>query len=224
MIAYFYVRYGVFDLDGTLLYTLENLYESTNFVLKKYGFPARTMEEIRSFVGNGVEKLIERALPSNTDKTTISECLTEFKTDYSKTMYEKTRPYTSVVQMLKILNSKGIKCAVVSNKYDSAVKELCGKYFKGLIQCSAGERPNLRKKPFPDSVLEVIKELKSKKCIYIGDSEVDIQTAKNAEIPCISVSWGYKDRDFLAENGAEIIVDSIEILTELLLESDKANS
>lgn len=207
----------IFDLDGTLLYTLENLAESTNYALKKYDYPARTLEEIRSFVGNGVEKLIERALPSGVEKVDVTKCLSDFKKHYTETMYEKTQPYDGVLQMLDTLNDKGIQCAVVSNKYDTAVKELCEKYFKNRIVCAVGEKSDVRKKPYPDSVLKVIKELGSKNCIYVGDSEVDIQTAQNAGIPCISVSWGYKDRDFLIQNGAEKIADNIEILTNWLL-------
>lgn len=207
----------IFDLDGTLLYTLENLYESTNFALKKYGYPNRSIDDIRSFVGNGVEKLIERAVPPGVEKEAVRDCLSDFKKHYTKTMYEKTRPYDGVMQMLDILNDNGIKCAVVSNKYDTAVKELCEKYFKNRIVCAVGERSDVRKKPYPDSVLKVIKELECKNCIYVGDSEVDIQTAKNAKIPCISVSWGYKDRDFLVQNGAEKIADNTDTLTAWLL-------
>lgn len=209
----------IFDLDGTLLYTLENLFESTNYALAKFGYQQRSIEEIRAFVGNGVKKLIERSIPGGENNPDFEDCLKIFKEHYSKTMYEKTRPYDGVLEMLKKLNNSGIACAVVSNKFDSAVKELCAHYFGTLIKTAAGECDDVRKKPCPDAVLKVVKLLGCKEgcCVYVGDSEVDIQTAKNAGLPCISVCWGYKDRDFLLQNGAQVIVDNVNELTKAIL-------
>ncbi len=209
----------IFDLDGTLLFTLENLYESTNYALKQFGYKERTLDEIRDFVGNGVRKLIERAIPDGENNPNFEKCLGIFKEHYSKTMYEKTRPYDGVVEMLKTLNQNGITCAVVSNKFDSAVKELCRHYFGDLIKTAAGECTDIRKKPCPDGVLKIIKQLNCQgKCLYVGDSEVDIQTAKNANLPCISVCWGYKNKDFLIKNGAQNIVQTIDELKKTILE------
>ena len=209
----------IFDLDGTLLYTLENLHKSTNFALEHFGYPKRSLEEIRNFVGNGVQKLIERALPDGIDNPDFNQCLELFKKHYSQTMYEKTRPYDGIIEMLRTLNRSGIVCAVVSNKFDSAVKELCKRYFGDLIAFAAGECEDVRKKPCPDGVLKIINQLGcGGDCVYVGDSEVDIQTAKNAGLKCISVSWGYKDKDFLIQNGAQLIVGSVEELTKAILQ------
>lgn len=202
----------IFDLDGTLLYTLENLYKSTNYALAKCGFKERTIKEVRNFVGNGVNKLIERSIPDGENNPFFEKCLSLFKEHYSSTMEDDAHPYDGILDLLDRLNEDGIKCAVVSNKYDSAVKELCKKYFGSRIIVAVGESENVRKKPAPDSVLEIMKKLNSQKALYVGDSEVDIQTANNADIPCISVSWGYKDRDFLLNNGADIIVNNAKDL------------
>lgn len=210
---------AIFDLDGTLLYTLEDLTDSTNFALAKYDYPVCTLEQIRSYVGNGVYKLIERALPDGAQNPDFFVCLETFKNHYKQNMYNKTRPYDGVIKMLKELKSKNIKTAVVSNKFDAAVKELCRNYFGELIDIAVGESENVQKKPAPDGVLKVVKEfgLSSKECVYTGDSEVDIQTAKNAEMDCISVDWGYKNRDFLISNGALLIVSDIKELTQNIL-------
>lgn len=210
---------AIFDLDGTLLYTLEDLTDSTNFALAKYDYPVCTLEQIRSYVGNGVYKLIERALPDGAQNPDFSVCLETFKNHYKQNMYNKTRPYDGVIKMLEELKSKNIKTAVVSNKFDAAVKELCKNYFAELIDIAVGESENVQKKPAPDGVLKVVKKfgVSSKECVYAGDSEVDIQTAKNAEMDCISVDWGYKNRDFLISNGALLIVSDIKGLTQNIL-------
>lgn len=257
------VRAVIFDLDGTLLYTLENLHESTNYALNAYNLPARTLEETRSFVGNGVRKLLERAVYCRTSdsnkiqnsvynpspNTKLSKILTDeefedslalFKEHYAKTMYEKTRPYEGIMDLLKELNARNIKCAVVSNKFDAAVKELCDRYFDGLICCAIGEGSGIRKKPAPDGVFKAIEAINNTGAaseqtlstqsdgshaspsgetggiVYVGDSEVDIETARNAGLPCISVSWGYKDRGFLISHGAKTIVDTPQELAQIL--------
>ena len=208
----------IFDLDGTLLYTIEDLTDSTNFVLTKLNFPTRTLEEITRFVGNGVRLLIERAVPEGTDNKDIEECLNIFKEHYSKNMFNKTKPYPDIIEMLKNMKSQGYKTAVVSNKFDTAVKELCRKYFNELIDTAVGQRENINKKPAADGVTEVMKELgvNKEQCIFVGDSEVDIQTAENAEIPCLSVVWGYKSIEFLYSNGAETLIYSPEEILELV--------
>lgn len=205
----------IFDLDGTLLFTLEDLKNSTNFALCQFGFPPRTLEEVKNFVGNGVKKLIERAVPENTDFSKVEEVLEVFKQNYSQNMYKCTKPYNSIEKLLTMLRQKKVKIAVVSNKFDSAVKELCKKYFNELIDVAIGQRDTIPKKPAPDGVFQAIKELKSdiKNCIYVGDSDVDVLTAKNASIPCIGVTWGYRDEKLLKSKGADYIVnDPLEIL------------
>lgn|SRR5574344_1625435 len=213
------IKVAIFDLDGTLLYTLEDLKDSTNFALEKFGFEPRTLEEVRNFVGNGVRKLMERCVPQGLQNPSFEACLQCFKEHYKKHMYNKTKPFDGITEMLKNLKQNDIKCAVVSNKFDTAVKELCAKYFGNLLDVAIGESPQIRKKPCPDSVLSVIDSLKISKenCIYIGDSEVDIQTADNANIPCISVIWGYKTKNFLIKNNARIIVETPKDLENYIL-------
>lgn len=200
----------IFDLDGTLLNTLQDLTGSTNFALNRCDYPQRTIDEVRNFVGNGVLKLIERAVPENASSGDIQNCLEIFKEHYRNNMFNKTAPYNGIIDMLKKLKNDGYKTAVVSNKFDSAVKDLCLKYFGSLIDFSAGENElsGIRKKPAPDTVLKVLKEfnLSFDEAIYVGDSEVDIQTAKNANIDCISVLWGFKNKEFLLNNGAKILI------------------
>ena len=202
----------IFDLDGTLLNTLDDLADSTNFALSKFNYPPRTIEEVRQFVGNGVAKLIERAIPEGKNNPNFEKCLAIFKENYAQNMYNKTAPYNGILDMLANLKSKGLKIAVVSNKFDLAVKELCQKYFNGYIDFAAGENEaaGIKKKPAPDTVLEVLKEfnLKPNEAIYVGDSDVDIMTAKNSDMPCISVTWGFRDEKFLLSYDATILIDS----------------
>lgn len=201
----------IFDLDGTLLNTLEDLTDSTNSALEQLNYNKRTIEEVRGFVGNGVRKLIERALPNGSENPDFEKCLETFKKNYSENMYNKTAPYNGIIEMLNKIKAKGYKIAVVSNKFDTAVKELCKRYFPDLIDYAAGENEacGIKKKPAPDTVLKTLAELglNTNDAIYSGDSEVDIMTAKNSNMPCISVSWGFKDNEFLIKNGAEIIIN-----------------
>ncbi len=213
-------RIIIFDLDGTLLNTLEDLADSTNFALKTLGYPERSVEEVRNFVGNGVAKLIERAIPDGVENPDFEKCLNLFKENYSKNMYNKTAPYSGIIDMLKILKNKGCKIAVVSNKFDIAVKELCKKYFSDLIDIAVGENEanGIKKKPAPDTVLSVVEQLCANidDCVYVGDSEVDIMTAKNSGMPCISVLWGFKDREFLLEHNACIFVETPDEIVKYL--------
>lgn len=202
----------IFDLDGTLLNTLDDLADSTNYALSKFGYPTRTIEEVRQFVGNGVAKLIERAIPDGKNNSNFEKCLSIFKENYAQNMYNKTAPYNGIIEMLSNLKSKGIKIAVVSNKFDLAVKELCKKYFEGFIDFAAGENEaqGINKKPAPDTVLSVLRKFSfsPEDAIYVGDSDVDIMTAKNSKMPCISVTWGFRDEKFLLENGATILINA----------------
>lgn len=202
----------IFDLDGTLLNTLDDLADSTNYALSKFGYPTRTIEEVRQFVGNGVAKLVERAIPDGKNNSNFEKCLSIFKENYAQNMYNKTAPYNGIIEMLSNLKSKGIKIAVVSNKFDLAVKELCKKYFEGFIDFAAGENEaqGIKKKPAPDTVISVLNEFNfaPEDAVYVGDSDVDIMTAKNSKMPCISVTWGFRDEKFLLENGATILINA----------------
>lgn len=202
----------IFDLDGTLLNTLDDLSDSTNYALSKFGYPTRTIEEVRQFVGNGVAKLIERAIPDGKNNSNFEKCLSIFKENYAQNMYNKTAPYNGIIEMLSNLKSKGIKIAVVSNKFDLAVKELCKKYFEGFIDFAAGENEALgiKKKPAPDTVLSVLRKFSfsPEDAVYVGDSDVDIMTAKNSKMRCISVTWGFRDEKFLLKNGATILINA----------------
>ena len=208
------IKAVVFDLDGTLLNTLVDLKESTNFALRKFNYPERTLEEVRCFVGNGVRKLIERAVPE--DCKNIDECLEVFKNNYSENMYNHTQAYNGILKILEELHKDKVKIGVVSNKFDSAVKELCKKYFGDLVDIAIGQNDDVPKKPAPDGVLKAMKILGSDKnsTIYAGDSDVDIQTAKNAGLKCIGVTWGFRTKDYL--KGADFIVDSPDEILKIV--------
>lgn len=195
----------IFDLDGTLLNTLEDLADSVNYALRQSGFPERTIEEVRSFVGNGVAKLIERAIPDGRDNPSYEETLRIFKNYYELHCNDKTKPYEGVIEMLSQLCKAGYKLAIVSNKFDEAVKELCELYFKGYVLAAIGESEHVKKKPAPDTVYQALKELsaKAEQAVYVGDSDVDIKTAANVPMSCISVTWGFRSREVLLEAGAE---------------------
>ncbi|MCC8140925.1 MAG: HAD family hydrolase [Lachnospiraceae bacterium] len=211
----------IFDLDGTLLDTLDDLTASVNYCMDKYGGPRHTREEVREKVGNGIYVLIEKSLPGGRDNPSYKECAGEFAPYYRKHMMDATRPYEGIGDLLAGLAGCGYRTAIVSNKFDAAVKELKQHFFAGDIQVAVGEAEadGIRKKPEPDMVFAAMKELEvaPKQCIYVGDSDVDIRTAANAGIPCICVTWGFKTRDFLKEHGAEEIVDSPEELLEKIL-------
>lgn len=200
----------IFDLDGTLLDTLEDLADSANYVMETFGYPQRTLAEVRSFVGNGIRKLLERSAPKDTSSEEIDRMFEEFKEYYGLHCADKTKPYDGIMGLLENLKKQGVKLAVVSNKADYAVKALCEQYFAGIFDEAVGERVGIARKPAPDTVNEVIKNLKieKSKAVYIGDSEVDVQTARNAELDCIAVDWGFRDASVLKEAGAEIIVST----------------
>lgn len=200
----------IFDLDGTLLNSLEDLRVSVNYALYGFKYPKQTLDMVRRNVGNGIEKLMERSLPDGKDNVNYEVCLEIFKEHYKTHMSVNTKPYPHIIETLAALKSRGYKLAVVSNKFDAAVKPLCQKYFKSLIDVAIGQSKDTKKKPAPDTVYMALDELESsaETSIYVGDSEVDIQTAKNSGMDCISVSWGFKTKEFLEQNGASVIIDN----------------
>ena len=207
----------IFDLDGTLLDTLEDLTDSVNFMLKKFNYPLKSLPQVRDFLGNGVSVLIKKSLPECITEVEYNNCIQEFKNHYNLNKYNKTAPYHNIIPMLKYLKNNNYIVAVVSNKFDIAVKELCEKYFGDLIDMALGENEaeGIRRKPYPDSVLKILQEynISKSEALYSGDSEVDIQTAKNCGIDCVSVTWGFKSKDFLLKSGARNLIDTpMEIL------------
>lgn len=210
---------AIFDLDGTLLDTLSDLHASVNFALRYFDFPERTIDEVRSFIGNGVVKLMERSVPDNTDAKMQKEALDVFRNHYLEHMSDTTAPFENVTELLKELREKGIKIAVVSNKLHKAVEELCESYFPGLIDKAVGVSVEEERKPSPINVIKTADffGIDLKECIYIGDSEVDIQTAHNAELKCIGVTWGFRSRESLQENGCDFIADTAGEVKELIL-------
>lgn len=209
---------AIFDLDGTILNTLEDLADSTNYALKTCGYPERTMDEVRQFVGNGIRKLMERAVPEGTPVEEIDRVHETFTTHYKVHCADKTRPYDGIMELLQNLKKDGCKLAVVSNKADYGVQELCKQYFDGVFDFAVGEREGIRKKPAPDSVNEVLKTLgcSRDRAVYIGDSDVDIQTAANAQMDHIIVEWGFRDVPFLIAKGAKVLVEKPEEILEIV--------
>ncbi len=195
----------VFDLDGTLLDTLRDLADSTNAVLARHGMPRRTYGEIRGFVGNGIRNLLIRAVPGGGNHPEFEQIYEEFCAYYEEHCMDETEPYPGILSLLSELKTRKIRMAIVSNKEDSAVKKMSRVYFDGLVDTAVGERTGCRRKPEPDAVLQALKELgvPPERAACIGDSEVDIQTAENAHLPCYTVAWGFRSREFLLENGAD---------------------
>ena len=208
----------IFDLDGTLLDTLGDLRDSVNFALSKNNLPQRTTEEIRTFVGNGIRLLIERSVPENTELSLVDKCFEDFKIHYKANSANLTKAYDGINELLVVLKNRGVKLAVVSNKADFAVKTLVEGYFPNCFDCAVGEKEGVQRKPAPDTVFAVIDELNVNKneVVYVGDSDVDIETSKNAAIPCISVTWGFRDKKVLEKLCPEYIVDSPEEILNLI--------
>lgn len=208
----------IFDLDGTLTDTLEDLWRSTNYALASCGLPERTLDEVRRFVGNGVRKLIERAVPKDTSPTVREQCFDAFRAHYMVHCQDHTSLYPGVSTLLMALHAKGYRMAVVSNKVQEGVTELAGSFFHGLIDVAIGERPGIPRKPEPDMVREAMRQLGvlSAETVYVGDSDVDLQTAANAGLPCISVLWGFRSRDFLVAHGATTFAEKPEDVLRLV--------
>ena len=200
----------IFDLDGTLLDTLADLAEGTNYALRVNGFPERTLDEIRRFVGNGARRLIERAVPDGQMEAALEKVRQDFNVYYKIHCKDHTGPYPGIMEMLQELVQQGYSLGVVSNKPDFAVQELIPEYFPGIFVSVSGERQGVAKKPAPDLIWEAMKNLQadSLDAVYVGDSEVDLETAANAGIPCISVAWGFKGRRFLEEQHAGMIIET----------------
>ena len=200
----------IFDLDGTLLNTLDDLTDSVNFALGEMGYPLHTADEVRMMVGNSVIYLIEQALPDGTDKEIFDKTLALFESHYQTNMRNKTAPYDGVMQMLDKLSTEGYKLAVVSNKPDVFTQELVGELFGNYIPLAIGRSETIARKPAPDMLFKAMKAIGADNCIYVGDSEVDILTAKNAGFPCISVLWGFRDKEDMPD--ATIFCEKVEEL------------
>lgn len=211
---------AIFDLDGTLLDTLDDLMNAVNFALRAFSFPERSRDEIRSFIGNGVVKLMERSVPEGTDALTQERCLEVFREYYLAHMSDNTAPYEGIISLLKRLKAEGISTAVVSNKLHSAVTGLCEDYFPSLIKVPLGVAEEKERKPSPLNVFRAMELLSSDKenTIYIGDSNVDVETAHNASLKCIGVTWGFRDKENLLAHNCDYIADSTDEVLKLILE------
>ena len=207
----------LFDLDGTLLNTLEDLLDATNFALARCGYPPRTLRELRRFVGNGAENQIRMSLPEGASPEEVQRVLKIYKPYYTEHCQVKTRPYDGILEALAVLKEK-YPIAVVSNKPDAAVKALCAELFPGIF--ALGEAPDCPRKPAPDMVFKACRAIGADTCVYVGDSEVDVRTAKNAGVPCLSVLWGFRDREEIEAAGGEHFcekpIDLIEKIEEII--------
>lgn len=208
----------VFDLDGTLTDTLEDLFLSTNHALQSCGFPERTLDEVRRFVGNGVRKLIERAVPEDTPPTQTEKCFDAFRAHYIVHCQDHTRLYPGIATMLTALQSRGYRMAVVSNKMQPGVTELARTFFQGIIDVAIGEQPGIPRKPDPLMVSTALERLgvAASEAVYVGDSDVDILTAAAAGLPCISVLWGFRSRSFLVAHGATTMAEQPQDILALV--------
>ena len=208
----------VFDLDGTLLDTLGDLAASTNYALRTHGMPEHALDDVRRFVGNGVRVLMERAVPQGAENPQFEAAFQTFRTHYMQHSLDTTKPYDGILETLEALKAEGCRLAVVSNKMMAATQELCRHFFRDTIEVAIGEHEaqGIRKKPAPDTVNEAFRQLGvgKERAVYVGDSDVDILTARNCGLPCISVLWGFRDRDFLIQHGAETFISAP---SELLL-------
>ena len=204
------IRAVLFDLDGTLLDTLDDLTDSVNAALAGFGFAPRTRDEVRRFVGNGVRRLIGRAVPEGTPEEAVLRCLERFRAHYAGNLANRTKPYPGVEGALADLKASGLRTAVVSNKYDGAVKSLCAKYFGGALDAAVGETGGIARKPDPALLFAALDMLRAcrEEAVYIGDSDIDVNTAANAGIPCIACSWGFRSRESLLAAHPAAIADS----------------
>ncbi len=204
----------LFDLDGTLLDTLEDLKDSVNFIMEKYQFPAHTLDEVKKAIGNGIHKLIERTVPEGTDRKTIESAFCDFMAYYQENCMEKTKPYPGMEELLLQLKADGCKLAVVTNKGNAAVQKMIPHYFPGLFETAVGATNEQPKKPAPDMVYDALKRIRVKKenALFIGDSQVDVETAKNAGMDSILVTWGFRDRETLIKAGAVNLADNTKEL------------
>lgn len=213
----------IFDLDGTLLDTIGDLTEGVNHVMQTHGFPLHTEKEVKMGLGNGVGYLMKHMIPNGTKNLLYNSCVEEFQAYYIEHMNVHTLPFPGIMELLDALNQEGFKIAIVSNKFDDAVKQLKDVYFGEQIQIAIGESETVSRKPAPDMLLKAIDELESspERTVFIGDSEVDIETAQNAGIPCISVLWGFRERIVLEINGALHFAQTPEEVLEMLLDGSE---
>lgn len=209
----------IFDLDGTILNTLDDLANSLNHILEKNNFPIHTKDEVRMFVGNGIRKLIERALPQETDAQTQELIYKEFNEYYSQHSQDLTKPYDGIPELFKELKNLGIKVAVNTNKNEEIAKIVCDKYFPGMIDFIAGGKKDTPIKPDPAGVSRILNQLhiKDKAALYVGDSDVDIQTGANCGIDAIGVAWGFRGEEFLRQHGAKTVFSDVEKLKKYIL-------
>ena len=208
----------LFDLDGTLLDTLEDICGAANHTLRELGYPERTLAEMRRFVGNGAEMQMRRSLGADADEETVAKALALYKPYYAAHCQIKTKPYAGVLELMAALKAEGFRLAVVSNKPDEAVRALRADFFADAVQIAVGETAAIRRKPAPDMLLAAMEQLGADpdKTVFVGDSEVDIATARAADLPCISVLWGFRDRDVLERAGAQQFAADIAQLQALL--------
>lgn len=211
---------AIFDLDGTLLNTLEDLSDAVNYALKQKAYPLRTMEEVRCFIGNGIEMLIRRAVPPETEEKDMLDTLSIFRDYYRTHVRIKTQPFEGIPEAIDELKNQGFALAVVSNKSHGETEALVREFFGDAITISLGSLPDFPKKPAPNGVLRVLTALgaDADSAVYIGDSDVDVATAKNAGLFSIGVTWGYRDKAVLADAGADCIVDTPKELLSLFLQ------
>lgn len=207
----------IFDLDGTLLNTINDLAASCNYALRSCGMSGRTVDEVRRFVGNGVRLLMVRAIPGGDSNPRFDEAYAIFRQHYLHHSLDTTKPYDGIEELIAELNAAGKHVAVVSNKFYAATQALVRHFFGDTIKVAIGERENIRKKPAPDTVLEALRQLDmpAEAAVYIGDSDVDIDTARNCGMPCISVLWGFRDRQFLIDHGATTLVSEPGEIAEI---------
>ena len=208
----------IFDLDGTLLNTLDDLADAVNHTLGEYGFPVQSTEHVRRSVGNGAANLMRQCVPGGADHPDFEECLASYKNYYKENLLIKTRPYDGIPELLTALRRRGIRIAVLSNKPDDAVKALVREIFGPEISAAAGESEQNRRKPSPDGVFRILTELHvtAGQAIYVGDSDVDVKTAHNAGLKAVGVTWGFRGRGVLEAAGADYIIDRPEDLDRLI--------
>ncbi len=214
------IKAVIFDLDGTLLDTLHDLADSVNHILSLHGMPARTIDEIRSFIGNGIPTLIKRSVPSDTDITELDICIDEMQKYYKEHSDIKTKPYDGINELLERLNNKGILTAVVTNKAEESAKILCNRKFGDVFSVVIGDNGKDRLKPAPDNVFRALEflDIQKNEVLYVGDSDVDMLTARNAGLTSVGVDWGFRDAETLKNNGADhIIYSPLELLNLIIL-------
>ena len=198
----------IFDLDGTLLDTLQDLATSVNYALRQHHMPEHSIDDVRRFVGNGVRRLMERAVPEGAANPAFEAAFATFRKYYMEHSLDTTRPYDGIPELIHELKKRGCRMAVVSNKMMAATQELVHHFFPEIeVAIGEDEAAGIRKKPAPDTVFVALKQLGEGSAVYVGDSDVDLATARNSGLPCISVLWGFRDRDFLLAHGATTFVE-----------------